>query len=1153
MHKTICLGVALSLAVGCASGDRVPYDEARARYPDEDYSSPERWREVATKYYPPAYHDYFEDMDGIGTTDAVGARKLALTPEGVKGRNAWVLWAAGNEAFWDWLARNGYGSSDLLKVIDSNDRGRRFARTGLMTEPGTRPPTPQETKEAYGIRYDRPIKAGEPLKPGEKVHVEYLTTNSNGTTRAPPKYEVYGYPTGVVGLRLFKNPEFTAAAERRWNEAHKNDPERYYNDPSYASRPDTIRPFRVGMSCGYCHVAPHPLRPPADPEFPEWENLSNNIGNQYLRFRASFGNTLKPDNYLYHVLDAQLPGALDTSLIPSDNNNNPNTINSFFGLPGRLARARFNPRETIGADSLAYLRTYVDKKGEKFENPHHVPRVLLDGSDSVGVHIALSRVYLNIGTHHQQWIRLHNPLLGFREQKPFKLRDIAENSLYWHATLIRIDPLAEFFTLSTDPMRLKDVVLPAKPNREHKKGGDEQKAILVEHLRGTGLPWYAEHAKEKADGPKPLPVVGATDKGDYAKGRAAFAKGCVACHSSVQPGDLPELEAMIKGRYPRANPEQTAPKKDEPKKEEPKKDDPRERSLIPVPDGFPRDWTPETLADGLKEKLAAAREPLRLSSEDRARLARGDGTLPPAYAEWAQEAVKHRVFWEPRVKVRDKDGKEQFTTFHNYLSIDERVPVTVTHTNSGRAAATNALHGHIWEDFASQTYKELGSVGQVHYRDPFSGAQKSYELPAGGPGLYRVPTLISIWATAPFLHNNALGTFNNDPSVKGRLDSFDDSIRRLLWTERRLQPSVQHVWDPDQEPRKVYDGWYEGKRKSPGDPKTGDLLTGGARAGAERQLASDRGWVWRTTEESWLRFEGHHVPQLVGGIIGLTPGQMKIAPGIPSLLFVLVGTVLLLNSRLVDWREALELRFTILGWLFAPVRWLFAVAGLALAVGGVYLIVTFWPLITLLDIGTQGSIWGLRALAILVPVVLGLSVALIFFHHRLRAATVGEPLVVNGAPVERPREQQVELHRRRMARAAWANRVGAVFGVACFVLAVLLAVGPGRFLAGHGESVRVGPIPEGVPVNVLANMNPEAPSAQRRAAVAALVDFFLAYNKAPTGQKPGREEFEADVAPALMNASKCPDLVTDRGHDYEFIRRLTDEEKEELIALLKTF
>jgi hypothetical protein len=38
-----------------------------------------------------------------------------------------------------------------------------------------------------------------------------------------------------------------------------------------------------------------------------------------------------------------------------------------------------------------------------------------------------------------------------------------------------------------------------------------------------------------------------------------------------------------------------------------------------------------------------------------------------------------------------------------------------------------------------------------------------------------------------------------------------------------------------------------------------------------------------------------------------------------------------------------------------------------------------------------------------------------------------------------------------------------------------------------------------------------------------------------------------------MNASKCPDFVMDRGHDYEFIRRLSDTEKKSLIELLKTF
>ena len=40
-----------------------------------------------------------------------------------------------------------------------------------------------------------------------------------------PVGSYYGYPTGIVGLRLFPNPDFDEAAARRW------DPVRYYTDP----------------------------------------------------------------------------------------------------------------------------------------------------------------------------------------------------------------------------------------------------------------------------------------------------------------------------------------------------------------------------------------------------------------------------------------------------------------------------------------------------------------------------------------------------------------------------------------------------------------------------------------------------------------------------------------------------------------------------------------------------------------------------------------------------------------------------------------------------------------------------------------------------------------------------------------------------------
>jgi len=40
-------------------------------------------------------------------------------------------------------------------------------------------------------------------------------------------------------------------------------------------------------------------------------------------------------------------------------------------------------------------------------------------------------------------------------------------------------------------------------------------------------------------------------------------------------------------------------------------------------------------------------------------------------------------------------------------------------------------------------------------------------------------------STAPFLLNNSVGEFNPDPSVKGRLASFQNSIEQMLWPEKR--------------------------------------------------------------------------------------------------------------------------------------------------------------------------------------------------------------------------------------------------------------------------------------------------------------------------------------------------------------------------------
>ena len=63
-------------------------------------------------------------------------------------------------------------------------------------------------------------------------------------------------------------------------------------------------------------------------------------------------------------------------------------------------------------------------------------------------------------------------------------------------------------------------------------------------------------------------------------------------------------------------------------------------------------------------------------------------------------------------------------------------------------------------------------------------------MPGGGRGYTRVPSLISLWSTAPFLLNNSVGPFDSNPSVASRMRVFDASIEQMLWPDRRERDSV---------------------------------------------------------------------------------------------------------------------------------------------------------------------------------------------------------------------------------------------------------------------------------------------------------------------------------------------------------------------------
>jgi hypothetical protein len=129
-------------------------------------------------------------------------------------------------------------------------------------------------------------------------------------------------------------------------------------------------------------------------------------------------------------------------------------------------------------------------------------------------------------------------------------------------------------------------------------------------------------------------------------------------------------------------------------------------------------------------------------------------------------------------------------TDENYLSTELRVPSTLLQTNYCSPLATNAIGGNIWDNFSSQSYKELPSAGTVKVRHPFTGKESDYTLAGGGRGFTRPPSLVSAWSTAPFLQNNTIGHFNPSPSVDARMRVFQDAIEQMLWPEKRDKDSI---------------------------------------------------------------------------------------------------------------------------------------------------------------------------------------------------------------------------------------------------------------------------------------------------------------------------------------------------------------------------
>ncbi len=399
----------------------------------------------------PADEDYFHDMDG----------GVALSRQEIMGRNMWNVWTGGNDRFWDALSTTSLGTVDFLKTISSHPsmkygRDSRWLYLGLVNEPCFTKATGPDPNH-FGLWLDQrdPNCPPDPFANAEKY--KGVVIGARGKTVPVGSY--YGEPTGIVGLRLFPNPAFDDGAKRKWNV------ERYYGDPSYYLSKDLIKPYRVGMSCGFCHIGPNPIKPPADPEHPLWANLGSNVGAQYFWVDRILNWKGDDDNgsFFFQLLHSSRPGTLDTSLISTDNINNPRTMNAVYAFGPRMAVAKMWGKETLAGGGLnnKQFNDYVppaDPLSQFFQKPDTVwtPRVLKDGSDSVGALGALNRVYLNIGLFSEEWLLHFRALIGGMPITPIEIAVAQKNSAYWQATEAQTVNMASFFLKTTDPHHLRD-------------------------------------------------------------------------------------------------------------------------------------------------------------------------------------------------------------------------------------------------------------------------------------------------------------------------------------------------------------------------------------------------------------------------------------------------------------------------------------------------------------------------------------------------------------------------------------------------------------------------------------------------------------------------------------------------------------------------
>ena len=287
-------------------------------------------------------------------------------------------------------------------------------------------------------------------------------------------------------------------------------------------------PFLIGMSCGACHIAFNPLKPPSDPEHPAWGNIDGLVGNQYSRASEIMASGMSPSSLEWQMFSHARPGTVDTSAVPNDQVSNPGTMNPLINLG---QRPRFEELVTkwrpvtscpAGEDERAcWCEPGKDgkcwRRSQATEPVHHI---LKGGEDSIGALEAIQRVYFNIGSCSEQcWVnhvtdlRQADPKHRGFGQTPFDIGQCRRDCDNFRAIEDRLQNIADF-------------LFTGRPTDLYRARGLPSQDALIAQLNKE----FGANA--------------------VARGKAVFAENCARCHSS-EPGPWDantDFHAVVAGR-----------------------------------------------------------------------------------------------------------------------------------------------------------------------------------------------------------------------------------------------------------------------------------------------------------------------------------------------------------------------------------------------------------------------------------------------------------------------------------------------------------------------------------------------------------------------------------------------------------------------------